>query len=218
MRLLGAFLRLLLAGALGAPPAPVRTGREERGGSERGRRQGPGGGGPSVPPLQRPPFPPCRPRRRGGRPARRRPVSRQRAAVRGSGRFPGAGLAVSQPRGPRRRPGAGTAPPSDATGRRGAAPPRGSGTSGPKPGGTGGEAGGSSPGPRAAPLLPDGRQSGAGRRQAGTEPRGDGWLREVRSSAAADTMGAPGDPPHPAPRWGQRCRARLGTPLPRGTP
>lgn len=43
MRLLGAFLRLLLAGALGAPPAPVRTGREERGGVGAGPPPGAGG-------------------------------------------------------------------------------------------------------------------------------------------------------------------------------
>lgn len=36
MRLLGAFLRLLVAGALGAPPAPVRSG----GGREGGRSGG----------------------------------------------------------------------------------------------------------------------------------------------------------------------------------
>lgn len=40
MRLLGAFLRLLVAGTLGAPPAPVRAeGRE--GGSERGQPRSP---------------------------------------------------------------------------------------------------------------------------------------------------------------------------------
>ncbi|KAK4823146.1 hypothetical protein QYF61_026348 [Mycteria americana] len=103
MRLLGAFLRLLVAGALGAPPAPVRAGGAG-GGPERGQ-PGPagaaaaarGGGGrrgsssrrwvggrrrvPSRRPRQRPPFPPCRPRRRGGPPARSRPVSWQRAAA-----------------------------------------------------------------------------------------------------------------------------------------
>ena len=50
MRLLGAFLRLLLAGALGAPPAPVRTGGVERGG-----RSGAAGRG------WRAAVPPCRP-------------------------------------------------------------------------------------------------------------------------------------------------------------
>ena len=48
MRLLGAFLRLLLAGALGAPPAPVRTGREERGGVGAGPPPPGGPAGPCV--------------------------------------------------------------------------------------------------------------------------------------------------------------------------
>lgn len=128
MRLLGAFLRLLVAGALGAPPAPVRSGGGAGGGSERGQPGGspappvpppgvavaagaapPGAGWrgarrrvPPCRPRQRPPFPPCRPRRRGGPPARSRPVSWQRAAAgapAGRGRQPGEGCAQGRGRG-----------------------------------------------------------------------------------------------------------------------